>query len=70
MGILGWLIILLEVIGHLFPSSPKTDFRELSNGISDFAFIIAGASLIIVDRIKPITVKDKPTSVASSKETK
>jgi hypothetical protein len=49
MKVLGWLIIILEIIGYtVFPDRHKYV-------IVDVAFILSATSLIIIDRLKPNT---------------
>ena len=59
MKALGWIIILIELLSYSFRSSLISEPLILPIAIVDFAFIIAGASFIIADRIKPVIKKDK-----------
>jgi hypothetical protein len=56
MKYLGYLIILLEIFGTAVLG--HKDY-SLAKGIQDCAFLITGASLIIIDRLKPVQHKVK-----------
>jgi hypothetical protein len=55
MKYLGWTILLIVVIGHLFGICRI----GIPSAITDTAFIISGTTLICVDRIKPFPSPQK-----------
>ena len=56
MKTMGYIIIFLEIIGYMFFRSEPV---QLPMALVDSVFITAGASLIIVDRLKPIVKLSK-----------
>lgn len=56
MRFLGWFILIGEIVGSI---SGRWNDHTISSAIMNSALIVAGASLIIVDRFKPNKKVDK-----------